>query len=1315
MAYPSDEIGPAAKPKPRYAPGVLIVKFKEPVADQLKAGLVRGDELHKVSTTPSLDALAARYGVKGTRMLFPGFEVRDASGMVVGFETARDHAERIHRKFPNRAAGAVPAEVPDLTMFFRLELAPDADVRQAVAEYEAEPEVERAQPNYLYDFWWEPNDHYYGSSNSWNQGYRDQWGVIMIQCASAWERSKGAGVVVAVVDTGVDYNHEDISGNIWTNQDEIPGNGVDDDGNGYIDDVRGWNFADPNDPGKRNNPMDGFGHGTHCAGIVGAMANNGPNGDTGVVGVAPEAKVMALRAASQWAADFPGAVHYAADNGASVLSCSWGGYGYYNRDYALEAALQQAHALGCVLVFAAGNDNRDVTYYSPQFMAETVVVAATDHLDARSAFSNWGWQVDVAAPGGDDRTGQNMWGQDVLSLKADAIFSPNVCIVGDGRWKYYRAAGSSMACPFVSGLAALIRSRHPEFTNEQVRQVIRLSADDKGTAGKDDFFGYGRINAGTALQIESVCTAHIFYPHNGDWQSKKYYGYVDIYGTASGPGFANWKLEYANKHMRAQWAQFASGTTPVTNWYLGRFNFSNLPDGRYIVRLTVTDTLARKFQFEVQVMVVLGLYNCSGGGYDVTISSAPATADLLPSYSGQEMTVTLESRGLLCLRADGSKAWSWYSCPPFSSSPSLADVDSSHAGLEVVVGSDDGYLSVFHGDNGTVYWSRQMGSAVKSPAIADIDPGRTGLEIACVSQAGYLHLVTQYNEVLWSRYLGTGVAGPVVAELDLDRTTPGLEMAAIGGGNLHIIRSDRSVYRQIQIPGGALRCPAVADLDPDHVGQEIAVGSNAGTLYILYPDGTVWRQFDGQGQITSACPVVADFVPSREGLEVAVGRNDGYLYVYSARDNCLCWRFYAGSSVLSCPAVGDLDTSYPGPEVAFRADEGKVYVLHGSDGSLFWGFDTNWAHGPPSPSPIIADVDPGCAGLEMVLGSEDGLLYVMNFRATCSTGAAPWPMYAHDPAHTSLFPKAVYVDASNLTGIEYGTLFHPYNTVEEGIALASASYGSTVKVARGTYSPSGGWYQLPGYLTLEGSTILDSDELLVNAYAQTFVTNGGVYCANPSITVRNLTLQAGTYAGVWGGYSGPGNGATNLRIEGCVVSGTNYWYSVYLLGNSGNMNDSVASFTPLVRHNQLCNSGYGRVMALYCHPTITSNRITQPSSCPPIAVYYGEADITANYIQGLQGQYGSDGIRVYLCVTANIDGNQIMYNARGIYSWAYYDAGNPNNQCITQWLAGRRCTTNVRNNLFGYNDLWDAYLTDNTTGQVYGNDTLTPPLKMYLH
>jgi subtilisin family serine protease len=308
----------------------------------------------------------------------------------------------------NRTLGAIKVKNLGRTGVQQLKIRPGLSVEKSITEYQNQPEVEFAQPNYIYHLEaTTPND----------PGYSSLWGLhntgqsvngttgaadADIDAPEAWDITTGSSsVIVAVLDSGVDYNHPDISGNIWRNAREIASNGTDDDGNGYIDDIRGWDFVD-ND----NAPMDSNQHGTHVAGTIGAIGNNG----IGITGVAWTTKIMPVRVmdslGSGTTADIASGIDYAVANGARIINMSVGGAPGDATDPAIMAAIGDANSAGVLLVVAAGNDtnNNDAAgkhvYPSDYTNANIVSVAATTQNDALASFSNYGAvSVDVGAPG----------------------------------------------------------------------------------------------------------------------------------------------------------------------------------------------------------------------------------------------------------------------------------------------------------------------------------------------------------------------------------------------------------------------------------------------------------------------------------------------------------------------------------------------------------------------------------------------------------------------------------------------------------------------------------------------------------------------------------------------------------------------------------------------------------------------------------------------------------------------------------------------------------------------------------------------------
>lgn len=315
--------------------------------------------------------------------------------------------------------------------------------------------------------------------------FNKQWGMIDIGVTDAWKITKGnPDMVVAVIDTGVDYTHEDLLPNLWRNSKEIPNNGIDDDNNGYVDDVIGWDFvSNDNKPFDLSvDPMEILfkggnpGHGTHCAGNVAARGDN----NKGIAGVAPNVKIMSLRFISEkgqgTTADAIKAIKYAVDNGAKVMSNSWGSEGEEAgspENQALRDAVQYAQDKGVLFIAAAGNGHKGVGYdndtdkapaYPASYDHDIIIsVAALDVNNNLGSFSNWGAKtVDIGAPG-----------VKVFSTVVEQGYTDTVIdkFGFKATWD-----GTSMATPHVAGAAALYWSAHPEKTWQDVKAAILGSA-----------------------------------------------------------------------------------------------------------------------------------------------------------------------------------------------------------------------------------------------------------------------------------------------------------------------------------------------------------------------------------------------------------------------------------------------------------------------------------------------------------------------------------------------------------------------------------------------------------------------------------------------------------------------------------------------------------------------------------------------------------------------------------------------------------------------------------------------------------------------
>ncbi len=338
------------------------------------------------------------------------------------------------------------------------------------------------------------NDPLARSRGSWGQDYGDQWALEAIGLDAAAMASlpeKATPVTVAVIDTGVDAYHPELIGALWRNPNEIPWNGKDDDKNGFVDDLHGWNFIDEN-----TDTRDLNGHGTAVAGIIAAW----PGNRAGIAGINPWARIMPLKVADHKGEGssirIARAIHYAADNGARVINIS-SVIGRLSR--VVYQAVLYARRRGAIVVAAAGNDGKSVANVSPAALPGVITVTAMRPDGKRAGYSNRGRELEIAAPG-----------IDILSLRArrtdlmrylEGDYEPGAAFVGDDK-RYYRVSGTSFAAPFVSGVASLLFSLDPKRTPGQVKRMILHSARDVGVPGYDRFSGYGALDARAALRAD---------------------------------------------------------------------------------------------------------------------------------------------------------------------------------------------------------------------------------------------------------------------------------------------------------------------------------------------------------------------------------------------------------------------------------------------------------------------------------------------------------------------------------------------------------------------------------------------------------------------------------------------------------------------------------------------------------------------------------------------------------------------------------------------------------------------------------------------
>jgi subtilisin family serine protease len=459
----------------------------------------------------------------------------------------------------------------------KIRLGEGADAEAAVSMLAAHPDVIYAHANRQLHLDFVPND----------PQFENQWWLKAIRAEEAWDVTSGsADIVIGVIDTGVDYTHEDLQGNLWVNTaEDLNGdgrfdpadlNGVDDDGNGFIDDVIGWDFTDAPifadggdflDPDP--DPMDENGHGTAVTGIIAATTDNG----VGVAGLAFGCRVMTLRAGTSRGLlqedDVAQAIVYAVENGARIINMSFG-------DTVVSPLLRDvmrfAFERGVVLVASAGNSGDDEAHY-PSGFDEVLAVGATDAEDRLASFSSRGSWVDLVAPG-----------RDVLTTARGN--------------QYSNFSGTSASAPVVSALAGLVLSLQPTLAPEAVKGILLSTAVDLGELGWDPIFSGGRIDALRALQVPRAAVASITEPAMDAGVAADS---VVVRGTAAGPLVTSYRLEFGTGE---NWTLIAQADQrQVVDDTLGVWAVSALPDTTYTLRLQAERFAAPAIEDRVRVFL----------------------------------------------------------------------------------------------------------------------------------------------------------------------------------------------------------------------------------------------------------------------------------------------------------------------------------------------------------------------------------------------------------------------------------------------------------------------------------------------------------------------------------------------------------------------------------------------------------------------------------------------------------------------------------------------------------------------------------------
>lgn len=1000
---------------PRYVAQEILVGFKDRATER----------------TPSLDSLFRRFGVSEVRAVFPAGDDRPAP------ELRRRETETASR------AG--------LSRVHRLTLAPDADVEAAVAAFRRDPHVEFAEPNSLLFTQALPDDAFAdpdrdGSWNrgGWGQPYADLWGLERIGWAEVWERQAeiwldagragGGGITVAVIDTGADYRHPDLAANVWRDAKGRPGRDfVDIHVPSYLKHeyelIPGEDYR-----GRDYDPSDRSGHGTHVAGTIAAVADNG----AGIAGVAWKARLMPVRvgftirnkegiaAGLLELDDIAAALVYATDQGADVINMSFGSPG--DEPALLRQALKYAHDRGVVLVTAAGNDGSDAAEIYPCSNPHVICVGATVSSDRRVYFSNWGGRVDLAAPG-----------SDVVSLRGTGTTLTGAGNLAGEDKLYIRASGTSMAAPYVSGAAALLLSRHPELTPEGVLARLVAGAAQLSPGGETTLregrafpFGAGRLDLPRALEAEAGLAVLL---HSWDVQ--------DSAGGTAGDGDgvpepgervrvrvslrnAGRILEQAAAELQALAPGLAMTASPLPagRWRPGEVRtFTTeleVPAGtprnlEGALRVAVRgSSLQREIPLPLVVNGPADLRGWPVKGLKIAdgLVTAPALGDL--DGDGRPEVVAMTTLGDVFARgADGKVLPGWpvrLRGSHEQSSPLVADLDGDRT-AEVVIAIDREVHVLDRAGLPLPGWPRLTARLVLcSPAAGDVD-GDGDLEVVVLDQEANLYVFDAAGQELpgWPVDVGSfSNTTPALADLD---GQPGAEiLAGTTDGRLAAYRKDGSPVpgswpAALGVMGPA--SPAVADLDGDGEVEIVAVNA-AGGLFLVDRQGSFEQIARLPGNHGFSSPAVGDLDGDGRG-EIAVGSGQadgaGFVSVVDAEGKAMPgWPVAVGADVSASPALVDLDADGR-REIVVPDLYGQLHALR-ADGRAFPGWPRD-LDGWVLSSPVAADLD-GDGGLEIVLGRLVlGLLrtpIAMTFAIETGSAAEAWPTFKGDPRRTGAVP-----------------------------------------------------------------------------------------------------------------------------------------------------------------------------------------------------------------------------------------------------------------------------------------------------------------------
>ncbi len=867
--------------------------------------------------------------------------------------------------------------------------------------------------------------------------YGEQWSINKIQANYAWGLW-GSGtpgstdVLVGVVDTGVDTEHPDLDGVLYINPAEdinhdgvftsADENGVDDDGNGYVDDVMGWDLAD-NDNNVRPpdaGPDQELSHGTHCTGIIGAATDNA----TGISGISFRSKVIVTKNAYDTDTTTPGIVNgydgilYCAKLGAKIISCSWGGG--YLFSYEQNILDDVSDNYGAIVVAASGNDSRDndSNHQYPSDYSKCIAVAATNLYDHKANYSNWGSVIDISAPGGEGGS------------SSDAILSTIHWNAGG----YASWQGTSMATPVVAGSFALLKAWFPTANRQWLWDNLLNNADPIDDINPDytGQLGSGRVNVYNAIGRNTFPYLTIRdYPYtvtgdDGDGQLNPGESANLVLTIKDDPLWQNAETATVTLSTNSPYISFVDASADLGSIVAGDsvttvsgdlvFTISAdapLQDLPIAVTMEANQTATHPYSFTDTILVRATLNQV---GYPITKIAIPtplAAADIIGD-SNKEIIAVGDDDSVYVYSSNGTllSGFPIYMGAYTTMAPAIADVDNNGSKEIVICERVNGYLKVIEND-GSLLLDYTVGQKVYggiSLANMDSDPD---LEI----------IFGTYSEkkVHVLNIDGTEIAGfptgpyPSLIDQNIavdDLDGDGNDDLVFGLFNTDLYAIDRTGADlpnfPVNLDSRINRSPIIADVKGST--KQIIVSTVNKKIQRVDLTGTVQMQYTMDGTATST-PALADF--NGDGnLDIVFGTDDSKIHVINfAGDTLVHFPMTVSNDPKTSPVFSDLDND-DDLEMLITASDGIVYVLE-SDGSNYKNFPAVYSDALDG-SGCVTDLD-NDGDMEFAFGGVNGI-NVLDIKDTKGKQSGLWQTYHAHNTRTAYYYYDPSASAIEVTG-----------------------------------------------------------------------------------------------------------------------------------------------------------------------------------------------------------------------------------------------------------------------------------------------------------